>query len=63
MKPESPIKRIRDVRERIAAMCEHDPDRIVDDYMELQKHHQARIAKAESLAVKEPSAPYKASNE
>jgi hypothetical protein len=40
---EDPIERIRRVRHEISAKCDHDPRKLVEHYMELQKRHAERL--------------------
>lgn len=40
------IARIREARRQISEQFDHDPDKLVAYYMELQKQHQSRILKA-----------------
>lgn len=42
-KTEDPIDRIRRVRHEISAKFDHDPRKLVEHYMELQKCHEARL--------------------
>ena len=37
------IKRIREARHRISAKFEHDPKKVIEYYMELQKKYRDRI--------------------
>ena len=37
------IDEIRAVRSRISAQFDHDPDKLVEHYMELQKRHADRL--------------------
>jgi hypothetical protein len=39
------IKRIRDVRHKISAQFGHDPKKLVDHYIELQKQYEDRLEK------------------
>lgn len=40
---EDPIAQIRRVRHEISAKCDHDPRKLVEHYMELQKRHADRL--------------------
>lgn len=40
---EDPIERIRRARREISAKCDHDPRKLVEHYMELQKRHADRL--------------------
>jgi hypothetical protein len=40
---EGPIVRIRRVRREISAKCDHDPRKLVEHYIELQKRHADRL--------------------
>lgn len=42
-KTEDPIDQIRRVRHEISAKFDHDPRKLVEHYMELQKRHQERL--------------------
>jgi hypothetical protein len=42
-KDDPTITRIREARHRISEECGHDPQRIVEYYVKLQKKYQARI--------------------
>ncbi len=37
------IKRIRDSRHRISEKCDHDPQKIIEYYIEMQKKHKERL--------------------
>jgi len=41
------IDEIREVRHRISARFDHDPERLVAYYIELQRRYQDRLIKAE----------------
>jgi hypothetical protein len=41
------IDEIREVRHRISERFDHDPERLVGYYMELQKQYQSRLLKTE----------------
>jgi hypothetical protein len=40
---EDPIARIRRARHEISAKCDHEPRKLVEHYMELQKRHADRL--------------------
>lgn len=40
---EDPIDRIRRVRHEISAKFDHDPQKLIEHYMELQKQHADRL--------------------
>jgi hypothetical protein len=40
---EDPIARVRRARHEISAKCDHDPRKLVEHYMELQKQHAERL--------------------
>jgi hypothetical protein len=42
------IEEIHEVRRRISARFDHDPERLVAYYMEGQKRHQDRLLRSES---------------
>ena len=51
------IDEIRDVRHSISARFDHDPERLVAYYMELQKRYQERLVQAGAPAEQaDPSA-------
>lgn len=51
------IDEIRDVRHSISARFDHDPERLIAYYMELQKRYQERLVKAAATAEQtDPSA-------
>lgn len=39
------IQRIREARHRISEKCDHDPQKLVDYYVELQKKYEDRLLK------------------
>ncbi|MDT5121952.1 MAG: hypothetical protein QOC96_1434 [Acidobacteriota bacterium] len=43
MKEDATINRIREARHRISEACEHDPQKLVSYFVELQKRHQDRL--------------------
>ena len=51
------IKRIRDARHKISAKFGHDPEKLVDHYIELQKQYadrlRQRVGKAESTETQQ----------
>jgi hypothetical protein len=53
-KPEDPIARVRRVRHEISAKFDHDPRKLVEHYMELQKQHTARLITAPGFSSKAP---------
>ncbi len=56
--PDDPvIDEIREIRHRISARFDHDPERLVTFYIELQKQHQDRLIEPPKAAGGEdPSA-------
>ena len=44
------IDEVREVRHRISARFDHDPDRLVAYYMELQKQFEDRLIRAEKTS-------------
>jgi hypothetical protein len=60
MKPKDDptITRIREARHRISQECEHDPQKIVEYYVELQKKYQERIINGSEQETR-PSEPVK----
>ena len=42
-KMEDPVDRIRRTRHEISAKFDHDPVKLVEQYMELQKRHASRL--------------------
>ena len=54
-KPEDPIDRIRRVRHEISAKLDHDPHKLVEHYMELQKRHRDRLITSPGPRVREPA--------
>jgi hypothetical protein len=49
------IDEIRAVRWQISAQCDHDPDKLVEYYMELQKRHADRMIGARKEPEPEPA--------
>jgi len=43
MNDEPTLTRIRKARQRISAKCGHDPEKLVEYYIELQKQYQDRL--------------------
>ena len=43
MKDNPTISRIREARHRISEKCDHDPQKLVAYYIDLQKKHQNRL--------------------
>jgi hypothetical protein len=41
--PDPVIDEVRAVRSRISADCDHDPEKLVRYYMELQRRHASRL--------------------
>jgi hypothetical protein len=41
--PDPVIDEIRAVRSRISADCDHDPEKLVQYYIELQRRHASRL--------------------
>lgn len=46
------IDEIREVRHRISQRCDHDPDKLVAYYMELQERYRDRLIEAREAAEK-----------
>ncbi len=44
------IDEIREIRHRISERFDHDPERLVEHYIELQKRHQDRLATPPKVA-------------
>ena len=49
------IDEIRESRHRIAARFDHDPERLVAYYIELQKQYQDRLVEAEKAPKARPT--------
>ncbi len=47
MSEDQVIGRIREARRQISEECDHDPQRIVEYYKELQRKHKERILSSE----------------
>jgi hypothetical protein len=45
MKDDPVIQRVREARHRISEKCDHDPQKLVDYYIELQKKYEDRLLK------------------
>jgi hypothetical protein len=43
MKDDPTIEQIREIRRRISAMCDHDPRKFVEYYIEFQKKYRDRL--------------------
>jgi len=54
-KSEDPIDQIRRVRHEISAKLGHDPCKLVEHYMELQKQHEDRLIRSPGPRVLEPA--------
>lgn len=52
-KPEDPIDQIRRVRREISAKFDHDPRKLAEHYMELQKRHGERLITSPAPRVRE----------
>jgi hypothetical protein len=46
MKPDPAIEAVREARRRISARFEHDPEKLVRDYMQLQRELTGRVISA-----------------
>ena len=46
MKPDPAIEAIRKVRHQVSVEFDHDPEKLVRYYIELQKKHQKRLIKS-----------------
>jgi len=53
MKDDPTIMRIREVRHRISKKYNHDPKKIVEYYIKLQKKHQNRLLRSDEITVVE----------
>jgi hypothetical protein len=49
MEPDPAIEQVREVRHRISARFDHDPERLVRYYMELQRTFRGRIIKVSGI--------------
>ena len=61
MKDDPTIERIRHARHVISENCQHDPERLVHYYMELQKQHEGRLLPV--AAPTQPPQPAKAAED
>ena len=52
---EDPIDQIRRVRHEISAEFDHDPRKLVEHYMELQKRHGERLIRSPGPRIREPA--------
>jgi hypothetical protein len=52
---EDPIDRIRRVRHEISARFDHDPHKLVEHYMELQKRHGDRLITSPAPKERKPA--------
>jgi hypothetical protein len=55
-KPDPVIDEIREVRHQISARFDHDPDRLVAHYMELQEKLRDRLVDGPAKELKDQSA-------
>lgn len=56
MKNDQPIDEIREVRRRISARFDHDPERLVDYYVKLQEQYRDRLIHPIRTDEKDPTA-------
>jgi hypothetical protein len=54
MEPDPVIDEIRAVRHRISEEFGHDPKRLAEHYMELQKRHQDRLISPPATKIHQP---------
>jgi hypothetical protein len=54
-KPDSELARIRDAKMRISEEFDHDIERMVKHYMELQKRHQDRLVYSTEGSIRDLS--------
>ena len=54
MKDDPTIQRIRDARHRISEKNQHDPRKVVQYYVELQKKYENRISSQEEMTPPRP---------
>lgn len=54
-KTEGPIDQIRRVRHEISEKFDHDPRKLVEHYMELQKRHEERLITSPGPKVRKPA--------
>ena len=52
MASDSTLKRVREARRSISEQCDHDPKRLVDYYIELQKQDADRLLKTDKPTPK-----------
>ena len=52
---EDPIDQIRRVRHEISAEFDHDPRKLVEHYMELQKRHGERLIRSHGPRIRKPA--------
>lgn len=52
---EDPIDQIRRVRHGISAKFDHDPRKLVEHYIELQKQHGERLITSPGPRIREPA--------
>ena len=57
MKDDPTIARIREVRHRISAEHDHDPRKVVDYYIELQKEYRDRLVESPESKEEKPDQP------
>jgi hypothetical protein len=51
-KVEDPVDRIRRTRREISARFDHDPVKLVEHYMELQKEHASRLISSPGPSIR-----------
>jgi len=54
MKPDPTLARIRETRHRISEQFDHDPNRLIEHYMELQERHRDRLVSFPGPAHEQP---------
>jgi thymidylate kinase len=54
MNSEPTLTRIRKARQRISAKYGHDPEKLVDHYIELQKKYQDRLVPVNTASQENP---------
>jgi hypothetical protein len=52
-RPDYELERIREARMQISAEFDHDAERLVKHYMELQEHHKDRLVRPPKAGVEE----------
>ncbi len=57
MKDDPAIAKIREVRHRISAEHDHDPRKVVDYYIEMQKKYQDRLVKSSEIKEEKHAQP------